>query len=415
MRLVLIICAPFSLYVFYNLAAMLSWKPLLYSDPEKNNQMEQDLVFQEIKEERQRQRKNETVILTENKQGLLFNDKKHGITSPKNITKIRIGERIEDEHAATQMPRAQRRNLIILSPGRGGSSFLGSFFDSNSQIMYWVEPLRVVEEKIFHRNLLSDRAKLNYRNTCINVIDSTFKCDFTVLNSDTLSKFSGHNTRHCSKALTSGYLCRRSRCLLFSHALLSKACNSYNHTVIKVLMNRVLNSTIENLQELFQQENYDVRLVHLVRDPRAVVYSRINSVKWIKKSYLSKDFQFKVRWICDPIVNNLRFGLLSPPAWLKDRFKVIRYEDLAMNATKIAQELYRFAGFDWSTSVEKWINDHERQPSSAREWGAYTLYRNASNVIDKWKNAPKELIKVVEDNCGDLMDMLGYDKWVKGR
>ena len=86
-----------------------------------------------------------------------------------------------------------------------------------------------------------------------------------------------------------------------------------------------------------------------------------------------------------------------------------------LNATKIAQGLYRFAGFDWSTSVEKWISDHERPPSSVREWGAYTLYRNASNVIDKWKNAPKDLIKVVEDNCGDLMDMLGYDKWVKRR
>ena len=382
--------------------------------------MVQDLIFQEIKQERQLQRKNKTAITEEtrmpsqNKQGLLFNKKEHETTSPENISKIRISNTTEDKHAATQIPRAPRRNLIILSPGRGGSSFLGSFFDISSQIMYWYEPLRVVQEKIFQGNLLNDRAKLDYKTTCINVIDSTFRCYFTNLTYDTLFKFSGDSSRRRSKALTSGHLCPRSRCLPFSHALLSKACNSHNHTVIKILTSRVPNKTIENLQELFeQQENYDVRLIHLVRDPRAVVYSRINSVNWIKTPYSSKDFQLYVRGICDPIVNNLRIGLFSPPSWLKDRFKVIRYEDLAVNATKTAQELYRFARFDWSTSVDKWINDHERPPSSAREWGAYSLYRNASDVIDKWKRAPKELIKVVEDTCGDLMDMLGYDKWLK--
>lgn len=56
------------------------------------------------------------------------------------------------------------------------------------------------------------------------------------------------------------------------------------------------------------------------------------------------------------------------------------------------------------------INDHNRPPRDAEQQGPYSLYRNVSEVIDNWKNAPMDLIKVVEDNCGDLMHMLGYER-----
>jgi len=105
-------------------------------------------------------------------------------------------------------------------------------------------------------------------------------------------------------------------------------------------------------------------------------------------------------------------GLLFPPPWLKDRSKVFRYEDLAVNTVNIARELYRFAGFDWSKSVDKWISAHNRPPSNTKEKSAYSLYRNDSHVIDKWENVPEDLIKVVEEVCSDLMEMLGYDRWI---
>ena len=76
-----------------------------------------------------------------------------------------------------------------------------------------------------------------------------------------------------------------------------------------------------------------------------MVFSRVN-LKWMKNN-LDPSFRENVQRICDPILQNVRLGLLCPPPWLKDRFKVIRYEDLALNTLNVAQELYRFAGFDW--------------------------------------------------------------------
>lgn len=218
-----------------------------------------------------------------------------------------------------------------------------------------------------------------------------------------------------NNALTSGYLCpgKTSRCLPFSDSLLRKACNSYKHTVIKILTARVPDKTIQSFRELFQQQNeYDVKVIHLVRDPRAVIYSRMKSVSWIKSSYRDSNFSSHVHELCDPIEQNIRLGLLYPPPWLRNRFKVVRFEDLAVNTVNIAQELYRFTGFDWSESVGKWISAHNRPPSNFNERAPYSLYRNPSDVIDNWKSAPEDLIRIVEDVCSDLMKMLGYDRWV---
>ena len=94
---------------------------------------------------------------------------------------------------------------------------------------------------------------------------------------------------------------------------------------------------------------------------------------------------------------------------------MVRYEDLAVSTVRIARELYRFAGLDWSTSVDEWISAHNRLPNnSTAERNAYCLYRNASHVTDKWNNALEDLIRVVEDACNDLMNLLGYKRSING-
>lgn len=293
----------------------------------------------------------------------LFNFQEDGLQRIETTNaekKAKTASTIEIRHMVENIESqkfAPRKNLIILSPGRGGSSFLGALFDSNPQVMFWFEPLRIVTQKLYEAGvILKGNELINFRETCVNLIDSFFKCDFSNISNTTLSEYSRHIFRRRSEALTSGYLCpnKSSECLTFSDSLLKKACNSYNHTVIKILTSRVPNKTIQSFRELFQQKNgYDVKLIHLVRDPRAVIYSTMKSVKWMNISHRDSNFRSYVQRLCDPIEQNIRMGLLYPPPWLKDRFKVVRYEDLAVSTVRIARELYRFAGFDWSTSVDK--------------------------------------------------------------
>ena len=287
-----------------------------------------------------------------------------------------------------------RKNLIIVSPGRGGSSFFGALFNSNPQVMYIYEPL--------HSASAERKEPKNYKQTCIKVIDSFFKCNFSNISQKILSAFSGNFHRSRSIALSRKYLPQ------ISNTLLSKACNTHNHTVIKILSSRMPSESLGTLKELFQQQNrYEVKLVHLVRDPRAVVFSRVK-LGWIK-NHLHPSFRKSVKNLCDLILQNVRLGLFSSAPWLKNRFKVIRYEDVASDAVNVAKEVYRFAGIDWSVSVQEWVSAHMNR----NHGGAYSLSRNASAVIDGWKNAPEPLIRAVDDTCGDLMDFLGYEKWRK--
>lgn len=395
-------------FLFYFASSSIVWKPILdlISGDNSNSTTERFNSYQSKTE-----RKNHEQLATHK-----ASRTEQVLEEQKNLhVHIKSQNREESEHKQQQQQTfPTRKNLIILSQGRGGSSFLGEIFNCNPQVMYWFEPLFNVG-KLLNVNLFMDEEPVAYRDTCIQLIDSFFKCDFSNITNTTLSELSTSGFRLHSKALTSGFLCpgkqKSKRCSSFSKTMLRKACSSHQHTVTKILSARLPNNSIQSFQEHFaHQSSYDVKFINLVRDPRAVVYSWVKS-NWIK-NHSDQDFRVNVRKICDPIEKNVRYGLISPPSWLRHRFKVMRYEDLVVNTTNVARELYRFAGFDWSIRVDKWITDHERSRSSAVDKNPYSLYRNASVVINKWKReASEELITVVEDVCGSLMNIMGYTKW----
>ena len=412
---VLLVAVQVSLFVifFYKQASTMPWTPATYLiHGENSNSILMEEFVSLPEDQGQRQQQAGEVLHTEktqktykNMQLLESGFKLKDLLSRENTdSKTQSGGRGErEERSQLQQTFAARKNLIILSPGRGGSTFLGSLFDCSPHVIYCYEPLYAVAQKMFKVNLVrGDKEPKNYKETSIKLIDSFLDCDFSDVSKATFSAFSRSDLhRGKSKALSKKYLPR------ISKTSLSKACNAYNYTVIKILSSRVPSKTIQTFKELFQKRNrYDVKMVHLVRDPRAVVFSRIKSVKWMK-DHLSHGFHKNVERICDPILRNVRLGLLYPPPWLKNRFKVIRYEDLTLNTLNTTRELYSFAGFNWSASVDEWIRALTK---NTKQRGAYTVFRNASAAVDSWKNAPEPLVRAVENICGALMDFLGYEK-----
>ena len=389
--------ASMLLVFFYSQNLTGSWHPSIHCFQEINSasKLMKDFLHFRNHEDKQRQQRKKEVVKTEEKPKM-FRD---GQKAKEILSNESDSARNEEQKTNESLPI--RKNLIILSPGRGGSTLLGSLFNKNQDVMYFFEPLYFPAVKWFKIGSASQEQLKNYKTYCIPLIDSLFQCDFSNSSEKILSALASRFSRRNSMAL--------SKLRKISNTLLGESCNSHNHTVIKILTSRVPDKTIETLKELFQKKNrYDVKMIHLVRDPRAVVYSRVQ-LKWVK-GHLHPQFSKYVNSRCDSILQNLRLGLVSPPPWLKDRFKVIRYEDLALNTANIAKELYRFAGFDWSASVDEWISTLAK---NTKKGGPYSLYKNASISIGHWKNAPEPFIRAVENNCGDLMNFLGYEKWRK--
>ena len=391
--------ASLLLVFFYSQNLTGSWQPPIHFFQEIDSASKLMTKFLHFRnnEDQQRQKRKKEALKTEEKPKMFGNGQKAKDTLSKESDNERNGKQKTNE------PLPMRKNLIILSPARGGSTFLGSFFNNNPQVMYCYEPLYPVQ-KMFNVHPSHQEPK-KYKETSIKVIDGFFQCDFSNVTKAFFPAFTRSEFhRKQSKTLTKKYLPQ------FSNAPLSESCNSYNHTVVKILSSRLPNKTMQTLEELFQQKNgYDVRLVHLVRDPRAIIYSTVK-LGWVTNGFQSPWFSGYAHTVCDRILKNVRLGLLSPPPWLKNRFKVIRYEDLALHTLNVTQELYKFAGFDWSASVDEWIST---LGTNAKMGGPYSLYRNASISIGRWKNAPEPFIRAVENNCGDLMNFIGYEKWRK--
>ena len=389
-----------SLFVFYTLVLLSSWKLIPRLNPYTNiGPAKRQTILQGFDKEPPQQPKTETKKL---------------------FTKLNIKKSTKPSvETKTLHKRTPRSNLIILSPGRGGSSFLGGVFDANPDIMYWFEPLHTLSRGIYELHLYKDNGrKIQYSKTAINLINSFFNCSFTQIPKDIMSALSKSIFRMRSKSLSSRHLCptknKTKKCLPYSVKLLGNVCNSSRHTVLKILTSRLPKNTLESFQGIFQKQKYKIKLTHLVRDPRAVIYSMLNSVQWINiSSLLNQSFHDVINGVCNSIEKNIKLGLFSPPSWLKNRFQVVRYEDFVVNTTKIAKDLYKFAGFDWSVSVDKWIEKHQKKPHKNNERDPYSLYRNASLVMNKWKKAPLSLITAVEQVCGNLMDMLGYERMIK--
>ena len=399
LRLLLFCTAGASLLlVFFYIQNLLgSLQPPIHSIQEiySASKLTKEFLHFRHHEDNQLQQWNGEVLKTEEKPKIFENGLK--ATQSDILSKESNSER--NDKQKTNEPLPIRKNLIILSPGRAGSSFLGSLFDSNQEVMYFFEPLYFPAVKWFKSRFATEEQQKNYKTYCNLLIDSLFQCDFSNSNESILWALDSRFSRGKSKAL--------SKLPKISNTLLGESCNSHNHTVIKILTDRVPHQTIETLKEIFQHNNrYDVKMIHLVRDPRAVVYSMVQ-LKWIKH-HSDPMFSEDVHNVCDPVLQNLRLGLVSPPPWLKDRFKVIRYEDLALNTLNVTQELYKFAGFDWSESVNEWISTLAK---NTQKGGVYSLRKNASISIVRWINAPEPFIKAVENTCGDLMDFLGYEKW----
>ena len=389
---------------------------------------EGQIVADNAKEEQPKKPKPRTTQLTTPSE-LLANQKQTPqsqatLNGTKSATKSADLSRVKDE-VKRQPPAAsstRRRNLLILSQGRGGSSFLGELFNNHPDIVYVFEPLNTAQD-LLKVNVFFQKPTDVYGLLCNKILDSFFKCDFSNI-TNTLPLFSRTAFRLRSEALIGHFFCTDRRpknyiglrdpkkCAPLTNTLLSKACTSYKHTVVKILSTRLPNETLESFRGLFEHPNggYDVKIVNLVRDPRAVVYSWV-TLAWIK-NHRNPGFRLNVRKICQPIEKNLRLGL-SPPEWLQNRIKIIRYEDLVANTTEVSRQLYSFAGFAWSSDIEKWIEEHQKIQNKDQENNPYSIYKDGSVVVNKWRNAPETLIRIVEEVYGNIMDLMGYQKWKK--
>ena len=181
-------------------------------------------------------------------------------------------------------------------------------------------------------------------------------------------------------------------------------------------------STLYRIQD-FGCENFKV--VHLVRDPRAVMNSRMsvfhelydgNALLGAQKPFNEGQTSFEESYmtraadhLCSHHLYNYKLGL-NPPPWLKGRYKMVRFEDLAESPEYWTSDLLQFLGINYTTQYKEYVyNTTHVKDRGERDNGVYGVERQSSEIGDRWK---EKLIephwRTIERVCAEMMRTFNY-------
>uniref|UniRef100_A0A3Q3AY09 Sulfotransferase n=1 Tax=Kryptolebias marmoratus TaxID=37003 RepID=A0A3Q3AY09_KRYMA len=326
----------------------------------------------------------------------------------------------------TQLPHNFSANegkvhVLLLSSWRSGSSFLGQVFSQHPSVFYLMEPAWHVWTKV-----QKPGAKL-LRMAVRDLLRSVFQCDFSVMDSylpenhRASSLFMWTESRAlCSPPACSITARNETQCLqkcdVKGLLKVEKACRTYSHVVLK----EVRFFELKSLYPLLQDPNLDLRIVHLVRDPRGVFRSREESAKSFildntivleKRNIPAAEVQYQVlQEICRSHVRISETAIVKPPPFLEGRYKMVRYEDVARNPLKEVSDIYQFVGLEMTKQMEEWIYKKTHGKGKGTVAQAFQVIpRNATQVSEAWRTMlPHSKVKRVQEVCGEAMELLGY-------
>ncbi|XP_074524987.1 carbohydrate sulfotransferase 5-like [Halichoeres trimaculatus] len=319
-------------------------------------------------------------------------------------------------------PPNDKVQVLLLSSWRSGSTFMGQVFNQHLSVFYLMEPLYHVWNTVF-------KPASVLRIAVRDMLRSLFQCDLSVMetylpvdpNISALFKWRDSRTLcsppACSFTPQNPFVdqgqCEK-RCNVQGLQRAQNACSTYSHVVLKVV--RVFE--LETLYPLFQDPNLNLRIIHLVRDPRAVFQSRENAAGVLarddnivlgqKKTPADERHYQVMQEICRSHVRIIERAVMMPPHFLEGRYKVVRYEDVARNPLEEINSLFEFVGLRMPPELENWIN-HMTQGKGTSRGGFNVSSRNATNISQAWRSTlPHDKVKRVQEVCREAMSLLGY-------
>ena len=176
------------------------------------------------------------------------------------------------------------------------------------------------------------------------------------------------------------------------HAISS--CRNAQHKVAKVLR-----FTLDNLEE-FLEHRPNLKVIHLFRDPRAIINSRI-STTWYPSS-TEKMILDNARALCKKMAIDYKKGLDLLKKY-PNRFRFLYYEDLNDEPLSQVKKLYRYLGM--SVDPVKYPKVKTLHVFASNDQKS----EREKNTAFWWRKSLKwDYAKKVDEICKDIYETLGY-------
>ena len=197
-----------------------------------------------------------------------------------------------------------------------------------------------------------------------------------------------------------------------SYNLNEMTCTDYLHRLCTESKYRVL-KTIRTPLIWFKhlmEEFPTMKIVHLVRDPRAILTSqrRFGECSRAKHGGLAGCTKFLCSSLEEDLVTYEMFTKLYP-----GRMYQLKYEETALNPLFKTKELYSFLNLKFTDSIRKYIVNITMSGYNA-SYTLDTVRPNSSEMVDKWRTKiSDDLLETVQTLCKYSMEKLAYYHFIK--
>ena len=189
---------------------------------------------------------------------------------------------------------------------------------------------------------------------------------------------------------------------------------------------------LSHLLKIAEIKNSDIKIIHLVRDPRGITASRKPSghfFAWNSKYQLSaltpgynyvlqhdQDFVSKISYepyeYCKNEIDNIKFALNNE--WMRSRYMLVTHTQLSLNPRTTTHQIYDFVGSPVTSHVDAFINmtlgDSPVPDNTIRKAHvSLNTIKKSKDIIDKWKSMDMQRfnqIRQIEENCGEFFKAL---------
>lgn len=336
------------------------------------------------------------------------------------------------------VPRDRVHHLLIFSYFRGGTTFFSELLAELPAAFLHFEPLHFISlnEQVEHLNLTD-----NALNMVRDLLNCRFDEDYVRYASQQPNDFLlSRHKRMWNYCRLNGALCSSAKFWAKSCALYAK--HDIHLNIMKLVRLRLRHA------KTFLEEFPDLKVIHLVRDPRALYASR-KSLPWCSQTQSCIDPNV----FCPYAMQEDAFVAQELRESYKDRFLEMRHEDVASDPRAATIQVMKFLNRPWDPlpmRVDRFLSTHTKTAVSSympmmyhnlnrfrrfnppqmqidasqkrrtiyhfvkREGGInndpYSTRRDSQSTIDKWKMslAPSE-ISQLQKVCYPVLIYYNYE------